>query len=166
MAQEQKHILSICTGNICRSPMAARLLAHALAAEEEPLKSLQSVSAGVAALDRYPASRHSITAMRKVGLDLNNHCSQQVSWELLASSVAVFCMTESHRAQLVYHFDPLPAPVYLLREFLPSSVSSEIPDPYGMNLPDYETCRDSIVEALPSVIRFLREHYSASNTQT
>ena len=146
--------------------MAARLLAHALAAEEEPLKSLRSISAGVAAAEGYPASRHSVTAMRKVGLDLNDHRSQLVTHDLLASSVAVFCMTESHRAQLAYHFDPLPAPVYLFREFLPDTASSEIPDPYGMNLPDYESCRDSIVEAIPLIIRFLREHYNVSNTQT
>ena len=46
---ENRKLVVVCTGNTCRSPMAAQLLRHALAAEEEPLKSLEVVSAGVSA---------------------------------------------------------------------------------------------------------------------
>ncbi len=139
--------------------MAARLLAHALAAEEEPLRSIRSISAGVAACQGDLPSPNSEAALKKVGLNLDGHRSQPVTRELLESSFAVFCMTESHRALLAYHFDPLPTPVYLFREFLPPPASSEIPDPYGMNLHAYEICRDSLVEAIPSIMRFLRENY-------
>ena len=54
------HILVVCTGNICRSPMGAALLQHALAAQPEPLRSLKVVSAGVASRTgraREPATR-------------------------------------------------------------------------------------------------------------
>lgn len=138
--------------------MAARLLAHALAAEDEPLKSIKVTSAGVAACHGDPPSPNSVAALKKVGLDLHGHRSQPVSRQLLDSCLAVFCMTESHRAMLFYHFDPLPAPVYLMREFLPPPASREIPDPYGMDLRAYEACRDSLVEAIPAIIRFLHEH--------
>lgn len=157
MAPDKSQILCICTANICRSPMAERLLAHALAAEEEPLRSLRVVSAGVAACYGDPPSANSVAALRKVGVDLNDHRSQPVTRELLDSSLAVFCMTESHRAVLYYHFDPLPTPVYLMRGFMPQTEPCEIPDPYGMDLHAYETCRDSMVEAVPSILRFLRE---------
>lgn len=136
--------------------MAARLLAHALAAEEEPYRSLEVISAGVAACHGEPASPNAVAALEKVGLPLQDHRSQPVTRELLQASVMAFCMTESHRALLYYHFDPLPTSVYLMREFLLPPASPEIPDPFGMELRAYEACRDSMVEAIPSIIRFLK----------
>ncbi len=141
--------------------MAERLLAHALAAEEEPLKSIPVVSAGVAAYRGEVASPHGVTALKKVGLSLDDHQSQPVTEELIRSALLVLCMTESHRALLAYHFDPLPAPVYLMREFMDSS--AEIPDPYGMDLAAYEACRDSMVEAIPSIVAFLRDLMARKN---
>jgi protein-tyrosine-phosphatase len=164
MAQEKNQILCVCTANICRSPMAARLLAHALAAEAEPLNSLGVTSAGVAACTGERASANAVAALKKVGIDLDHHRSQPVSQELMESALAVFCMTESHRALLYYHFDPLPAPVYLMRELLPPPATPEIPDPYGMDLRAYEACRDSMVEAVPSILRFLRANYNGLKT--
>jgi protein-tyrosine-phosphatase len=49
MAQDRNLILTVCTGNVCRSPMAEKLLQHALAAEGAPLDQLNVESAGVAA---------------------------------------------------------------------------------------------------------------------
>ena len=49
MKVKRDHVIMLCTGNICRSPMAEKLLQHALAAEEAPLNQIQVVSAGVAA---------------------------------------------------------------------------------------------------------------------
>jgi protein-tyrosine-phosphatase len=141
--------------------MAERLLAHALAAEDEPLRSLTVASAGVAAYHGEAASANALAAMKKVGLSLNDHQSQPVTRQLLDSSLFALCMTESHRALLSYHFDPLPTEIYLMREFLPPEVSAEIPDPYGMDIRAYEACRDSMVEAIPSIIRFLRETFAS-----
>lgn len=137
--------------------MAAGLLAHALAAEEEPLKSLKVLSAGVAACRGEAASPNAVAAMKKVGLSLENHRSQAVTRELLEASFLTFCMTDSHRAILYYHFDPLPTQVYLMREFLSQPPSADIPDPFGMDLRAYEACRDSMVEAIPSIVRFLKQ---------
>ena len=49
MASERNLILTICTGNVCRSPMAEKLLQHALAGQGAPLNQIEIVSAGVAA---------------------------------------------------------------------------------------------------------------------
>lgn len=138
--------------------MAAQLLAHALAAEEEPLKSIKVVSAGVSAGHGTPVSPNSVHALKKVGLNISDHTSQPVTEELVQSSDLILCMTESHRAQLTYQFDPISAPVYLMREFHDPD-QREIPDPFGMNLDAYETARDSIVESIPAIIRFLKEKF-------
>lgn len=150
-------IVTVCTANICRSPMAEALLKHALGAQPEPLKSLKIVSAGVAARVGDRVSENSVTALKKVGIDIKSHTSQPLTRRLLDEALAVFCMTESHRAMIQLSFDPAPRHVYLFREFMPRAVAKEIGDPYGGSLSDYEACRDEMVEAIPSLVEFLKE---------
>jgi len=135
--------------------MAAALLNHALAAQPEPLRSLKAISAGVAARAGEAATDHSVTALKKVGLDLSGHRSRPVTQGLLDDSLVVLCMTEPHRASLEARADPVPR-VHLFREFMPDGSEREIADPYGGPLPLYEASRDEMVEALPSLIEFLR----------
>src|SRR5580692_8158867 len=112
---EPGYILVVCTGNICRSPMGAALLKHALAAQPEPLRSLRVISAGVASRTGEPASPHSVTALKKVGVDLKGHTSQPVTQELLNGAMMVLCMTESHRDMIEITADPVPERVHLFR---------------------------------------------------
>lgn len=149
-------IITVCTANICRSPMAAALLQHALSAQEEPLRSLKVISAGVAAHDGEPVSHNSIQALKKVGLDITGHRSQMITPQMAKEALAIFCMTETHRASIQLHIRPTPKNLYLFREFLPAGEDIEIGDPFGGSLRLYEACRDEMVEALPSLIEFLR----------
>ena len=149
-------VLIICTANICRSPMAESLLRHALAAEQPPLNQLKIVSAGVAAGHGLAATDHSITAMKKVGLDIAGHESRPLTQEMLDRAVAVFCMTETHRALIQLGFEHVPEHMHLFREFIGKDGDTEIPDPYGQNFGNYVSSRDSMVEAIPSIVRFLR----------
>ena len=149
-------IVIVCTANICRSPMAERLLSHALAAEKPPLNQLKVVSAGVAAAHGHSATDHSITAMKKVGIDLADHVSRPLTQDMLDQALAVFTMTETHRALIQISFDRVPEHMHLFREFMNTDGESEIPDPYGQNFNNYVSSRDSMVEAIPSILRFLR----------
>lgn len=150
-------ILAVCTANVCRSPMAEALLRHALAAESGPLAGLRVASAGVAARAGDPASPNSVTALRKVGLDLSNHRSQPLTPELVAAARYVFVMTESHRLLIEATYEPTPRHIYLFRELMPPGSDIQIGDPYGGPLRLYEACRDEMVEALPSLLAFLRQ---------
>ncbi len=136
--------------------MAAGLLQHFLAGQGEPLKSLRVVSAGIAARRGDPISDNAAIAMRKVGLDLKDHLSQPLTQRLLDEALIVLCMTESHRAMVQLQFDPVPEHLYLFRQFLPPPVDPEVDDPYGGPLSVYEACRDSLVEAVPGIVDFLK----------
>jgi len=151
------HILVVCTGNICRSPMGAALLQHAFAAQPEPLRSIKVVSAGVASRTGEPASAHAVTALKKVGIDLRSHASRPVTQELLDDSLLVLCMTESHRDMIEVTAEPAPAHLHLFREFTGAKGNLEIPDPYGMHLSAYEASRDEMVAAIPSIIAYLQK---------
>jgi protein-tyrosine-phosphatase len=163
----QKHVLShpvsasgtivaVCTANICRSPMAAALLQHALAAQPEPLRSLRVISAGVAARSGEPVSENSVVALKKVGIDIAQHRSQPLTQRMLDEALAVICMTESHRAMIEVQAEPVPPNVFLLREFLPGEGDKEIGDPYGGPLRVYEMARDEMVEAIPALVAHLK----------
>jgi protein-tyrosine-phosphatase len=158
-ASPHKRILVICTANICRSPMAAALLRHALSAEEAPWSGIEVDSAGVAAVDGEPASPNSVTAMRKVGLDLTRHRSRALGPDDWARSDLIFGMTRSHLDALAGLGDEPGPAIALFREF--AEGPDEIPDPFGGPLSEYEACRDSMVEAIPGLLRHLRERFPA-----
>lgn len=156
---EKNLITFVCTANICRSPMAEGLMRHALQAEEEPLKSLRVASAGVSAYTGEPASLNSVRALKNVGIDLGHHSSRSINKDLIEQSFSIFAMTESHRMMIESHYGQKLDNLYLMRELMPAGASIEIPDPFGQSLNVYEACRDSMVEAIPSILNWLRNNY-------
>lgn len=135
--------------------MAEKLLAHALAAEDEPLRSIRVVSAGVAAASGAKASPNAVQALQKVKLDLTRHRAQPVTDELLAASDWIFTMTDSHRDALLACFPKLNRPVHLFRAAMGSG-DPQVPDPFGGPLAEYLETRDSLAEAIPSIIETLK----------
>jgi protein-tyrosine-phosphatase len=161
-AQEQAKrnlIICVCTANVCRSPMAERLLKHALRAEKPPLSNLKVISAGTSAFLGDGPSTHSVQVLKKVGLDLLNHRSQPLSQDLLDHAFLILCMTSTHKLIIESQLAEGPPPhVFMFREWLDAG---DIEDPYGQSLEAYEGCRDSLVEAIPSIIQFSKTHYPA-----
>ncbi|MSU68944.1 MAG: low molecular weight protein arginine phosphatase [Opitutaceae bacterium] len=151
-------IIVVCTANICRSPMAAALLQHALAAQPEPLRSFKIISAGVAARAGDPVSENSVLALEIVGLDISKHTSRPLTQKMMDEASLILGMTESHRAMIQLQAEPPPKNLFLFREFMPQSGDKEIGDPFGGPLKLYESTRDEMVEAIPSLVEFIKTH--------
>ena len=151
-------IIVVCTANICRSPMAAALLQHALAAQPEPLRSFKIISAGVAARAGDPVSENSVLALKKVGLDISKHTSRPLTQKMIDEASLILGMTESHRAMIQLQAEPPPKNLFLFREFLPQRGDKQIGDPFGGSLKLYESTRDEMVEAIPSLVEFIKTH--------
>jgi protein-tyrosine phosphatase len=92
-------ILFVCTGNTCRSPMAAALAKQRVRADVRVLSAGTAAGAGVAAFE------HAITALNERGVSLAAHRSQPVTVTLIEDSNLVFVMTESQR-RLVLEWAP------------------------------------------------------------
>jgi|TARA_B110000438_G_scaffold152713_1_gene146720 protein-tyrosine-phosphatase len=137
--------------------MGERLLAHALDAEASPLKEIEVISAGVSAFPGDPASANSIKALEKVGLDLTDHRTRSFTSYLLENTVAIFVMTEGHRAIIERSFQELELPpVLLFRELMDGA--TDVPDPFGAHLGAYIETRDALAEATPSLVSWLKKN--------
>ncbi len=125
-------VLFICTGNLCRSPMAAALL-RARLARDEARRDWQVGSAGVWAAEGRPASAHSIEEMAQRGIDLRAHRARNVTRGLMAEADLVLAMTRNHAEALGAAFPEYVPKVYLLSEMIGKEY--DIYDPYrGMRL--------------------------------
>ena len=142
--------------------MGERLLAHALAAEPAPLNKLEVISAGVAAFPGDPASKNSVTALKKVGLDLTDHRSQPFALQHFETAAVILVMTEGHRMQLLAELNGQDGPpILLFRELIAKNDEDpNVPDPFGANLDAYLETRDALAEAIPSIVDYLRERFA------
>lgn len=140
-------ILFICTGNICRSPMA-QVLFNARARREHEEKEYYAESAGTWANGNQPASSHAIITMAKRGFDLSQHTGRTVTHELLAQASVVIVMTRNHFDALCAEF-PQYRPKYHLISELKDRLY-DIQDPYGGPLDGYEQCATQLAELIES----------------
>ena len=142
------NFLFVCTGNTCRSPMAAalcrKLLAERLGCDPEELedRGYGVLSAGAFASGGARASDGAIAAMRKRGLDIGSHRSQPLTVELIHAADHVFVMCASHREAVLGLVGSAEGRTRLL------GADGPIDDPVGGPDSVYEQCAEDIEKAL------------------
>lgn len=135
-----KTYLFVCTGNTCRSPMAAALFNHLYSDS-----GAHAVSAGLAAYGQ-PISRNAATALMERGVlptpgnNYLSHVSRPLTEELLESADMAIGISGSHAMSMMMYY-----PAYASRI---TAMPHDISDPYGGSLEDYRLCLSDIEASL------------------
>jgi glycine hydroxymethyltransferase len=156
-------ILFICTGNVCRSPMAEALFRRATRGQGE----FRVLSAGLGALDGQPPTAHSITAMRELGIDISAQRSQALTTGLVREADYIFGMTHNHVDTIALLYPEAVEKTFLLREFDETlkPFEKDIGDPMGGSYEVYVSCRKQIEQGIASLLKFMEQHEISSAPQ-
>ena len=138
-------VLFVCTGNTCRSPLAAALAAARL---ESAGWQARVASAGTGAADGDLASPLARRVAAEIGLDLSRHRARAVTREMLESAAIILTMTPAHAEALRRLAPAAAARVHELCDYAGALGMRGVPDPAGG---DIETYRQ-VVEQLRSLV--------------
>ena len=109
-----KTFLFICTGNICRSPMAEALFRHATPGRTD----YRAISAGLGAVDGQPPSVYSVQAMKEIGVDISKQRSRMLTAELVKQADYILGMTHSHVDTVMLLYPAAAEKTFLLEQAL------------------------------------------------
>ncbi|MBR6289930.1 MAG: low molecular weight protein arginine phosphatase [Clostridia bacterium] len=141
--EQSQPYLFVCSGNTCRSPMAAAMFNYLFGSDGR-----HAVSAGLIA-NGSPISSGAVNALVKRGVpstpenDYLSHKSRLVTRADLANARLVIAVTGFHATQIIMKFPEYATKVSVMPE--------DIPDPYGGSDEEYEACLSRIEDALRRV---------------
>ncbi len=147
-SMSEMKIVFVCTGNTCRSPMAAAIFANALAKKIgcaiDQLPDLGYIvsSAGVMAAIDQPASQNSLDVCGDMGLDISGHKSRGLGEREILESDIIYVMSNSHRERILSFYPEVASKCRLLLK------NGDIPDPFGGDVDIYRECASKIEEAI------------------
>ena len=137
--------LFVCTGNTCRSPMAAALLQNKINSASAGT-AYSVASAGLAAWPGQPASPEAVLVMGQRGLSLAGHSARQIDFDQIAASRIVLTMTRAHKEGLLRLFPAAEDKIFTLAEYTGGQV--DVADPIGGTLQEYHTCADQLTKLI------------------
>lgn len=122
-------VLSVCTGNVCRSPLAELMIADGL----RSITSVHVFSAGTGALVGSGVPAPTARLAERLGLNASQHTSQQIDVEMIRRSDLIIGMAREHRRRVVEFTPAAMRRTFTLRELarVADAVKPELPQAVG-----------------------------------
>jgi len=147
-------VLIVCTGNTCRSPLAAVALLDELGPDRGRV---EVSSAGTAAWEGQPASATTIELAALEGIDLKSHRSRRVTPALARGADLILVMEREH-ARAVQALGADQTRTHVLSEWPePGEPGLPISDPFGASREAYEECWRRIRRHVQRIVPHVRE---------
>jgi len=151
-----RRVLFVCTGNLCRSPMAEYALQKALA--NRGVDNILSESAGTMAYDGSPAASRAITEAASHGLNMASHRSRFLTRKMVNEAEVIVAM-EGHHYQSIAGLAPhATEKIVMIGDLIPGRGDPEIGDPYGGTEEDFARAFEEIKQAVENLADKLMEY--------
>lgn len=144
-------IMFICTGNICRSAMAHKMLEKR--AKEEG-KDIEVYSCGVYAEDGDIPTNEGIQVMKEYGIDLSKHRATNIKNSNIKDMDVILCATKRHKEAVIYMYPELKERIYTMKEFAGFNKNDlDISDPWGYGIGVYRNCAKEIEDCIDKYLQ-------------
>lgn len=139
-------VVFVCTGNTCRSPLAAALL-------RQQAPQVEVLSAGVMAIPGSPAAAEALALAAELGSDLSAHRAQQLSAEHVQGSL-LLTLTGAHRDAVLKRFPEARPRLFSLGEYAGED-DHDVADPIGRGMSAYRQTAEEIADLIGGARRRL-----------
>lgn len=141
-------VLVLCLGNICRSPIA-----HVMLQDMAQKKNIPMVvdSAGLTAMEGWPASPHSVTLMAERGISLDQHIAKQVTEAMVKQADLIFVMDDEQKQMLERKFHQACGKTFKIGHHS----HFDVEDPYQKERAAFEDCTRKIETGLNEWLEYL-----------
>ena len=143
------NLLFVCTGNTCRSPMAAAIAMREL--NERGWKHVSVRSAGTGAAEGGTATPETDEVLKENGIEPPKHFSQLLTGDHVRWADLILCMSLTH----MYTVNDLGGgeKVALITDFLEEDdVAGGVEDPYGAGIDAYRRTYEQLEQAIKGVM--------------
>ncbi len=138
----KKKVIFVCTGNTCRSSMAAALAKDILQQMNTGAQEIEIASAGTTALPGMPAAENAIKVLSSMGIDLKGHSASLLTQEDVQGADLILTMTGMHRRQVRSMVPECESKIFTLAEY--AGAGADVPDPIGGREETYRACAREI----------------------
>ena len=142
-------IMFVCTGNICRSAMAEKMLKNKI--QDKRDLHIQVFSSGISAYNGDTPTYEALKVMREeYGIDMTAHKATHVSCSNIEEMDKILCMTNSHKRTLIAMYPQISDRIYTIKEYV--GLEGDVLDPYGGTIEVYHHCAKQLDEYTTLII--------------